>query len=313
MNTSPIRLLVGLGLVLLLAFYSSTFQVSESEKAVLTRFGKPVRELDSPGLYFKYPWPVESARIFDTRLVFRELRLTETLTKDKRNVIVPLYIAWRIEHPRKFLEGLATVEAAERVLENMVTSAKNTVLGQRDFAEMVSMEPGQVDLAGIEADILEKVAAPVRDQFGVEVREIGIRRVTFPESNTAAVFERMRAERAQFASQYQAEGRQRADEIRVEAESQAALLVAEAEAYAEEKRGLAEAEAARVYAEAHSANVDFYRFLLQVDALKAVADGQTSLLIDGAEAPFHLLAPEQDASAKPEPTTPAPSKSTPGP
>ena len=295
------RLLVGLGLVILLAFYSSTFQVSESEKAVLTQFGKPVRELDAPGLYFKYPWPVEAVQIFDTRLAFREVRLTETLTKDKRNVIVPLYIAWRIENPRKFLESLTTVEAAQRVLENMITSAKNTVLGQRDFAELVSMAPGKVDLAGIEADILEKVAGPVREQFGVELREIGIRRITFPESNTPAVFERMRAERAQFASKFEAEGRQRADEIRVEAESEAALLVASAEAYAEGKRGQAEAEAARIYAEAHSANADFYRFLLQIDALKAVADGQTSLLIDGAESPFHLLTPDKGH----ETTTPA--------
>jgi len=301
MKTSLTRLLVGLGLLLLLVFYSATFQVSESEKAVLTRFGKPVRELETPGLYFKYPWPVEAVRIFDTRLDFRELRLTETLTKDKRNVIVPLYLAWRVEQPRKFLEGLATIETAERVLENIVTSAKNTVLGQRDFEELVSMEPGRVDLAGIEADILENVAAPVREQFGLEVREIGIRRVTFPESNTPAVFERMRAERAQFASKFQAEGRQRADEIRVGAESEAALLVAEAEAYAEGKRGLAEAEAARLYSEAHSANPDFYRFLLQLDALRAVADGQTSLLIDGAQAPFHHLVPGSGI----EPTSPA--------
>jgi len=294
MRFSPTRLLVGFGLVLLLALYSGTFQVSEGEKAVLTRFGKPERELEAPGLYFKYPWPVEAVRIFDTRLVFQELRLTETLTQDKRNVIVPLYLAWRVEHPRKFLESLGNAEAAHRVLENMVTSAKNTVLGQRDFADLVSLEPGRVDLAGIEADIFERVAAPSLEQFGVEVREIGIRRVTLPESNTRAVFERMRAERAQFASKFQAEGRQRADEIRVGAQSEAALVVAEAEAYAESKRGLAEAEAARIYAEAHSANPDFHRFLLQLETLKSVADGQTSLLIDGANPPFHLLAPGGD-------------------
>lgn len=283
------RLLLALALLLVLGLYATAFQVMENEQAVVTRFGQPVRTLDEPGLYFRWPWPVEAVRRFDMRLVFQDMRLAESLTRDKRNVVVPLFVAWRIESPLRFLESLGGPQQADRMLENMVISAQNTVLSQFDLDQLVSTIPGRVRLQDIEQAILARVAPAAERDLGVRIEEIGIRRISLPEANTPAVFERMRAERAQFASKFRAEGRKRADEIRVQAESEATLLLAEARAEAETLRGEAEAQAARIYAAAYATNPGLYQFLRRLQTLQQVADGHTTLVLDAAGSPFDLL------------------------
>jgi membrane protease subunit HflC len=248
-----------------------------------------VRVLTEPGLYFRLPAPVETVRRFDTRLLFQELRLAETLTRDRRNVVVPLYAAWRIEDPLRFLEAVGSMAAAERMMENLVTSAKNTVLGNRDFSALVSSEPGKVDLPGLEEAMLAGVAPVAAEDFGIRVEQIGIRRVTLPEPTTPAVFARMRAERAQFASAFRAEGRRRAEEIRTQTEAESALVVAEAEASAARTRAEAEAEAAALFAEVYRRDPSLFQFLRRLETLERVVDERTFLILDGQAPPFDLL------------------------
>jgi modulator of FtsH protease HflK len=58
--------LVLLGMAVLVAI-SSIVIVNEGQEYVISRFGRPDPEsLKSPGIYFKLPWPVETARLFDT-------------------------------------------------------------------------------------------------------------------------------------------------------------------------------------------------------------------------------------------------------
>src|SRR6185295_17206629 len=83
------RVLIAVIVVTILGFAMFSFQVASSESAVLTRFGSPVRTLVEPGLYFKWPWPVDTVNRFDARLAFYDTRVSEALTQDKRNVILP--------------------------------------------------------------------------------------------------------------------------------------------------------------------------------------------------------------------------------
>jgi len=59
--------LIALGLAVLVAI-SSIVIVNEGQQHIISRFGRPDpnRSLKEPGLYFKLPWPVETARVFDT-------------------------------------------------------------------------------------------------------------------------------------------------------------------------------------------------------------------------------------------------------
>ncbi len=275
-------------LVILFSFMLG-FQVRQNEQAVLTRFGNPVRVIQQPGLYLKWPWPIEKVNRFDARLTFYEIRLSEALTKDKRNVIVPAFVAWRIAKPQKFLEAIGSIENARGKLDSLVSSAKNTVLGSFDFNQLVSVKPEEVKLPEIEKKITQLSAGQALNSFGIQIEEIGIERVTLPQVNTSFVFERMRAERSQFAARYRAEGQQEADAINAQTDAEKTVLLAEARKSAEETRGKAEAEVAHIYSTAHQEQPDLYRFLRELEALKKVVNQNTTLVLDGNSPPFDLL------------------------
>jgi membrane protease subunit HflC len=244
------------------------FQVRQNEQVVLTRFGSPSRVIQKPGLYLKWPWPIEKVNRFDARLNFYEIRLSEALTKDKRNVIVPVFIAWRIVNPQRFLEAIGSTENARAKLDSLVSSAKNTVLGNYDFGQLVSVKPEDVKLPEIEQKITGLSSGQAKDSFGIAIEQVGIERVTLPEVNTRFVFERMRAERAQFAERYRAEGKQ-------------------------------EADVARIYSAAHQEQPDLYRFLRELEALKKIVNQNTTLVLDANAPPFDLLKAAPPAPQKP--------------
>ena len=286
-----VRSLIGALVGALLLFVMLTFQVRQNERVVLTRFGKPVRVLVEPGLYGKWPWPIETVNRFDARLDFYDARISEALTRDKRNVIIPVYVAWRIDDPLKFLQSLGSADNARSKLDGLVTSARNTVLGGYDFTQLISTNRDEVKIPEIEHTITALVAQQAKQSFGIAVEQVGIKRLTLPEANTQFVFERMRAERAQFAAQYRAEGQQRADEVRAKTDADKTVILADARKYAEETRGKAEAEAARIYAAAHEKDPSLYKFLRELDALRQITATNTTVVLDTATPPFDLLRP----------------------
>ena len=47
-------------LIVVLALVFTMFQVRETESALVMTFGRPTRQITEPGLYFKWPAPIES-------------------------------------------------------------------------------------------------------------------------------------------------------------------------------------------------------------------------------------------------------------
>ncbi len=283
------RVLIAAVVVTILGFAMFSFQVASNEAVVLTRFGSPVRTLSDPGLFFKFPWPVDTVNRFDTRLAFYDTRLSEALTQDKRNVILPVFLAWRVADPRKFLEALGTPAAAPTKLDSLATSARNALLGRYDFAQLVSTDPEKLKLVEFETRLAESIRPQALSAFGIAIEQVGLKRIALPETNTLYVFERMKAERGQYAAKYRAEGRREAEEIRAKTDAERTVLLAEAQQYAEQTKGKAEAEAARIYAEAHSQDPKFYTFTRELEALKKVTRENTTLILDTDTAPFNQL------------------------
>lgn len=302
------RTLARLALACLLAalagYGAFCHQVVETETAVVTRFGRPVRVLLEPGLGWKLPWPIESVVRVDARLQLLEGRLSETLTADKRNVILPFFVVWRIEDPLAWLRSTQGNTTAFRAnLDGVVTSARNAALGRYPFEQLVSVKPGEVKLASLEAEIATAVAGHLRETFGVRVELVGLNSLALPPANTPFMFDRMRAERAQFAAAFRAEGQREADEIRAAADVEKTRLLAEARQYADVQRGEAEARAAAITAEAYRRDPALFRFLRELEALRNVAGRNITLVADDRTPPFHLLRSDADAPA-PTPALP---------
>lgn len=294
-----VRILIALVVVAILGFAMGSFQVASNEAVVLTRLGSPVRTLTEPGLYARWPAPIDAVHRFDTRLNFMDTRLSEALTQDKRNVILPVFIVWKVADPLKFLQALGTVSAAPAKLDSLATSARNALLGRTDFAELVSTDPAKLKLAALEQQLTETLRPQALAAFGIAVEQVGFKRIALPEANTLYVFERMRAERGQYAARYRAEGRREAEELRAKTDAEKTVLMASAQKYAEETRGRAEADAARIYAEAHAKDPQFYRFVRELEALRKTARENTTLILDTDTAPFNQLKGEDTKPASP--------------
>jgi len=296
-----------IGVVVFLA--SSSAIVNENEDAIIVRFGKPVRTIQKAGWYFHLPVPIERVKLIDTRLQHGSIRLSETLTRDKRNVIIPMYFAWRVAEPLKFLNNIETPARASGKLDSLITSMRNSVVGNNDFNALVGTDSNRI--GEMEDEILALAAKDAGEHFGVELVRLGITEIKLPKGNTESVFRRMRSERKREASTYRAEGKASSDRIKTEADTESRHLIAEARKTAEETRGKAEAEAATIYAEAHGKDVDFYRFLRSLQSLRAVVDKNTTLVLDTNSSPFNLLRTEASADPvqfvspkKPEPILP---------
>ena len=92
MKRNILTLIVGAVLVVIFALLLFVFQVRQSETAVVTTFGRPVRDITAPGAYFKWPWPVQKVYKYDGRVQNFEDKFNETLTADQNMLITSVYV-----------------------------------------------------------------------------------------------------------------------------------------------------------------------------------------------------------------------------
>jgi len=115
MKKNLVTIVIGAALVIIFALLLFVFQVRQSEVAVVTTFGKPVRNIIEPGAYFKWPWPIQRVHKFDKRIQNFEDKFSQTLTADNNNLIVTIYTGWEISDAKEFYpKFLGSVPAAQR-------------------------------------------------------------------------------------------------------------------------------------------------------------------------------------------------------
>jgi membrane protease subunit HflC len=277
--------LVVVGLVVLL---SAPFVVDANQCAVRTRFGRPVEVIQKPGLHFKLPLVDEVTRL-DARLLYFDPPTAEFLTEDKKNVVISPFVVWRIQDPLRFMQKLYTRENAEARVADLVASELGTALGRVPFSRLVSTGTAEARLEETSAAIAEKVRQRAAEDYGVQVVDVGVRRLAFPDQNREAVYSRMRAERERIARRFRSEGEEEAIKIRAEAEQQRSKLLAEAYRTSAELKGKGEAEAARIYADAIGRDPELYRFLRTLESYDKVLDDRTTLILPGDSQLLRLL------------------------
>lgn len=284
-----LRLVLALVILTLITYRAFVLPLPEGMTAIVAHFGKPSRIIAEPGAHLKWPWPIDSLYILDTRQRIYNTRFTQTLTRDKKSIILLTYIVWRIEEPLLFLQSVGSIANAEEKIESLVSSSKNNVLGNYDLANLVSTNADQLKLEEIEEKILDAVAAKAKESFGIKISRLGIKRLAYPENNVRAIFNQMRAERGQFAAKYRAEGRKQASIISSETDLEIAKINAEAVKASAAIKGKADREAAEIYAEAHKKGREFYKFMRSLEALEKILNQNAVFIMRNDQPPFNVL------------------------
>ncbi|HTS66911.1 MAG TPA: protease modulator HflC [Candidatus Acidoferrales bacterium] len=265
---------IALGVLILI--WRTFFTVSETEFALITQFGRPLYSVTGAGLHLK--WAFQSATWFDRRLRVYNPRPSEFLTRDKKNIVVDSYVAWRIQDPARFVQTVGDPAAAEMRLHDIVWSGLSAALGSHDLDALVA--PGGRVQTG---DLMDSLGAltdrAALAQYGIRVADVRIKRINLPEQNKQSVYARMRAERERIARQYRAEGEEQALGIRADADRQKAEILSAAYRDAEKIRGQGDAESTRIYGQAYSKNPRFYKLLRTLEAYKKVLDDKTTAIL----------------------------------
>jgi len=287
MKNIAITIFIALG-VAVLGLYLISFQVRENESALVTRFGKPVREITEPDLYFKLPAPIESVHKFDSRMKVFEADLGETTTKGAVPIILNTYVVWRIAEPLKFLNAVGTVKEAEVKLYSQITDTQNRVIGQHSFGEFVNSDPGEIKFNQIEAEMLADLEQTLSDEYGIEIRALGIKQLKVSKDVSKDVFERMKTERNRRTEATIARGQAEAAKIRADANLKKTELLAAAEARAKAIRGQGDAEAAKYYKFLEE-EPKLAMLLRDLESLEKMLKEGTTIVISAESEPFKLL------------------------
>ncbi len=258
---------------------SSLFQVEETQFAIITQFGKPVRVISTAGLKLKWPDPIQSVRRFDRRLLLFDPEPSEFLTQDKKNVLVDSYMGWRISEPLKFLESVKERSVAEVFLADIASAAMGAALGNYSLSALVSTDPQENKVDQIMEQVSSKCREKAAADYGIKILEVRLKRLNLPEQNKESVFERMRTERERMAKKYRSEGEEEAIKIRAEADKKCRTILSEAYEKAQKIIGEGDAEATRIYASAFNRDPRFYKLVRTLESYGKFLNEKTTVVL----------------------------------
>jgi membrane protease subunit HflC len=259
-------LMSGIGALLLLFVLLGSFPVvSETQQAVVVRFGKPHRILGGTqaGINWRIPF-AENIEWIDKRILDVDMDRQQVLSTDQRRLEVDAFARFRIIDPLRMYISARSEERVVDALRPILGSELRNELGKRRFDELLSPER-----QGVMENVrrgLDRVAR----QYGAQIIDVRIKKADLPSGTPLqSAFDRMRTAREQEARSIRAEGAKRAQIVRAEADAQAA----------------------RVYAGSFGKDPDFYEFY------RAMESYRTTFLGDGSTPPAPttvVLSPQND-------------------
>ena len=229
------------------------FVVDETQVAVVTRFGDPVRSLTNPGLYVKTPF-IERVQYLDKRLLVFDAPPDSLLTKDKKRLVIDVYARGRIEDPLRFVETLRTESRAASRAIDIVASELRREIGLDDQSEIIQTSREQI------MNRVRDAVEPKLLDFGIQIVDVRMKRADFPGEIANSIYQRMQAERQRIADRERAAGTKADLEKRASVDRQAVVIRSEAQRDADIIRGCGEAEATKIFADALSQDPEFYTF-----------------------------------------------------
>ena len=283
MTNAKFVFLVLLGLVFV-GIGLSAFTVNERELAIKLRLGEVVTAGYDPGLYWKIP-VYHNIRKFEKRIMTIQDRPERIFTAERRALQVDFFVKWRIVDAVNFYTATGGFEnVANDRLSEIIKNAIVTEFGKRSVQQAIS-----VDRAELMVDILSTASATATG-LGVELVDVRVKQVEFPEDVKNAVYREMREERARVAAELRAGGRQTAEEKKSSADKDRTILLADAYRDGQLVRGEGDAKAAEIYASVYTKDPEFYAFYRSIDAYKkSVGNSGDVLVLDPNNEFFRYL------------------------
>ncbi|WP_246188076.1 protease modulator HflC [Paenibacillus tengchongensis] len=269
-----IALISSVVLVILLA--GSMYIVKEGEYKVVLRFGEAMRTVEEPGLKLKIPF-IENVTELPKYQMTYESSPTTILTKDQKPIVVDNYTVWRITNASQFLRTVQSVSGGIQRIDEAVYNSVRRKLSEVNYENIISEDTGR---GNINDEITKDViAALTRDNYGIEVVDVRIKRTDLPEENKQSVYNRMISDRQSIAARYLSEGDEESKKITSKADRTSTELMAQAEADAKKIIAEGEGEAARIYNQAYGKSPEFYSFYRTLESYVTTLQNEPVIMI----------------------------------
>ena len=270
-----------------------------------------------PGLNVKVPF-VDTVVRLDKRILRIDAPPVSMPDQDKENLVIDIYARYKIKDPVQFRKTLQSEGNARSRLGDIVTSTLRDRVALRDRTDIIGAKP-LIDETGApvfddeglplvegqetRTEILEEVltavkqttevddpTTPERDDFGIEMIDVRIKRADFPEAVTQSIFTRMRAERNRIAARFRAQGEEEDRKIRADTDRERDVILAGAEEESNRIRGEGEAEAISILAEALNRDPELFAFLRSLEAYQRIIRQQDTIVLSSDAPLFDYLA-----------------------
>ena len=267
--------------VALIGIVSSVFIVDERETALVLQFGRIVSVKTEPGLAFKIPLVQEVVR-YDSRILSRDIDPLEITPLDDRRLMVDAFARYRIVDVNQFRQavGVGGIPAAENRLDSILKAQIRQILGSVSSNDILSTDRAALMLR-IRNGAIDEAGA-----LGIEIIDVRLKRTDLPNTNLAATFARMRAEREREAADEIARGNEAAQRVRASADRTQLEIVSDAKRQSEIIRGEADAKRNAIFAEAFGADPEFFEFYRSLAAYRVSLKSGNSTMIMSPNSEF---------------------------
>ena len=258
--------------VILVTINLSVYTISMVEQAVITQLGKPVKNVDEPGLHFKIPF-IQKITKFPKQLLDYDSAPTEILTKDKKNLLIDNYAKWRILDSLKLLQTVRDTIGAQSRLDDIIYSELRVELGRHNLIDIVSTTRDEI------MKLVTKRTNEKAKEYGITVLDVRIKRADMPQEIANSIYNRMRTERERIAKEYRAQGKEEAQKIRAKTDKEKIVLLAEAYKKEQGIRGEGDAESIKIYAKSLEKDPEFYSFIRSMEAYKILFKEKSTIIL----------------------------------
>jgi membrane protease subunit HflC len=276
-------IIVALGLLI----FGSLFVVEEGNKAIVIQFGKVQRDNETgdttvfePGLHLKLPF-FDRVVTLDARIQTLDEQPDRFVTAEKKDLIVDLYVKWKIEDFAKYYLATGGIKSsAEILLQQKVNNGLRSEFGTRTIQQIVSGERSEL------MDEAMAQASSSSDELGIKIIDVRVKQINLPLEVRNFIFQRMRSEREAVAREHRSEGKEKAEFIKADIDAKITVMLADAERNLRKLRGEGEAQAAQIYAETYTKDPEFYSFIRSMDAYKKSFSSKQDVLVVEPDSDF---------------------------
>ncbi|MDN3449095.1 protease modulator HflC [Planococcus sp. APC 3906] len=274
---------LSLALFALIVLLTNVYVVKENEYRVVRQFGEVVGIYEEPGIRMKIPF-VQSVSTLPKYQMTYDVSEAEINTKDKKRIIIDNYAVWHVVNPRELITNAVTIVNAESRMEEFIYSVVRTELGQLNYDEIINDENSS------RGSLNDNVTARVnelleKDQYGIRVVDVRMKRTDLPEENEQSVYTRMISERDSTAQDYLSQGDAKKREIEAQADREAQEVIASAKKEAALIQSEGESEAAKIYNASFSKDPEFYELYRSLQSYTKTI-GDDTVIILPSDSPY---------------------------